>query len=213
VRVNNGADFQSIAMGGGLSGETGTATNTTATTLTTNSAVSHVTNDLAGVRVIATSPNPPVEGVVISNTSGVNTILTVDRWVQPGTSTVASTPSATTIYAILSGAVPGRHIALSTNATAPNATDTALTGELNNAGGGLNRAKGTYSHTLGTSSYSLTNTYTANSSDGASNTIQKIGVFNSIVPVTGIMIFESAVVSPPTLVSGDTLAITETVNL
>jgi hypothetical protein len=212
MRVNSGSDFQSVAMGGGLGGEVGVATASSATTLTTNSAVTHVANDLAGQRVITTAA-AIAEGVIVSNTSGVNTVLTVDRWVVPGTTGVATTPTATTPYTIQSGAGPGRVLALSTNATAPSATDTVLTGELNNGGGGLNRARSTYSHTLGTASYSLTNTFTANGSDGASNTVQKMGVFNSITPVTGILIFESLVTSPPTLVSGDTIQITETVNI
>lgn len=212
MRVNSGADHQSKAMGGGLGGEVGVATASSATTLTTNSAVTHTSNDLAGQRVITTLA-AIAEGVIVSNTSGTNTVLTVDHWVVPGTTATATTPTSTTPYTIQSGAGPGRVIALSTNATAPSATDTALAGELNNAGGGLNRARSTYSHTLGAASYSLTNTFTANGSDPGSSTVQKIGVFNSTVPVTGILIFESAVTSPPTLVSGDTIAITETVNI
>jgi hypothetical protein len=212
MRVNSGTDHQAIAMGGGLSGEVGVATASSSTTLTTNSSVSHATNDLANQRVVTTTA-ALTEGTVVSNTSGTNTVVTVDRWVVPGTTTVATTPTATTPYTILSGAAPARIIALSTSAAAPGATDTTLASELNNSSGGLNRAKATYSHSLGTASYSLTNTFTANSSDGSSNTVQKIGVFNSIVPVTGTMVFESAVTSPPTLVSGDTVQITETINI
>lgn len=213
MRVNSGADWQSAVMGGDLRGEVGTATATTATTITTNSATSHALNDLVGHRVIATTSNPPVEGTVVSNTAGTNTTLTIDQWTVPGTTVAGSTPSATTNYAILSGGAPAPYIALSTNATAPSATDTTLAGELNNASGGLNRARATYSHTLGTASYTLTNTWTANSNDGASNTINKIGVFNSPKAVTGILTFETAVPSPPTLVSGDTIQITETINI
>jgi hypothetical protein len=212
MRTNSGADIQAVQMGGGLSGEIGVATATTATSITTNSTVSHATNDLVGQRVVALSSGVVVEGLIVANTSGVNTVLTIDRWVEPGTLVAATVPAATTAYAILSGGAPARFIALSTNATAPAAADTALTGELNNAGGGLNRAKATYSHTLGSASYSLTNTWTANSSDGTSNVINKIGVFNSAAPVAGNLIFESAVTSPPTLVSGDTIQIVETIN-
>jgi hypothetical protein len=153
-----------------------------------------------------------VEGAISANTAGLNTIIQVDRWTQPGLTTTATTPSGTTAYAILSGGAPARVIALSTNATAPAATDTSLVGELNNANGGLNRAKATYSHTIGTAAYTLTNTWTANASDGTSNVINKMGVFNTLVSVAGILVFESAVTSPPTLVSGDTIQIVETVN-
>jgi hypothetical protein len=119
---------------------------------------------------------------------------------------------------VLSGAsngtgtsAPANYIALSTNTTVPAATDTTLAGELNNAGGGLNRAQATYAHTAGTSSYTLTKTFTANSSDGASNTIEKIGVFNAAS--SGTMFLETAVPSPPTLVAGDQLTITENVSI
>jgi hypothetical protein len=200
-------------MGGDLAGEVGTATNVTSTSITTNSVVSHTLNDLVGHRVLATTQNPPVEGLVVSNTAGANTVATVDRWVIPGTSTATTTPGNTTVYAILSGGAPARVIALSTDATAPSATDTALTSELSNTGGGLNRAKATYSHVIGATSYALTYTWTANSSDGSSNTVNKVGVFSSSVPVTGKLVFESAVPSPPTLVAGDTIQITETVNI
>jgi hypothetical protein len=106
---------------------------------------------------------------------------------------------------------PANYIGLSTNATAPAAGDTVLAGELNNAGGGLNRAQALYAHTAGTSSYTLTKTFTANASDGASNTIQKIGIFNAAS--SGTMFLETAVPNPPTLVSGDQLTITETVSI
>lgn len=213
MRVNSGADHQSIVMGGDLNGEVGTATATSATSLTSNSAVTHALNDLAGHRVLATTANPPVEMTIVSNTAGTNTVVTGDLWVVPGTITAGTTPAATTNYAFLSGGSPGKFIALTANVTAPAATDVALAGEFNYASGGLNRARATYSHSLGAASYSLSNTWTANVNDGGSNVIGKIGVFNSPKIATGILIFESAVPSPPTLVSGDTVQITETVNL
>jgi hypothetical protein len=215
MRVNSGADFQSVAMGGGLPGEVGTSTATTATTITTNSATSHASNDLVGQRVVVWDATNThfVTGTITSNTSGTNTVLTHAGWVIPGTNVAATTPPNASVYCILDGAVPGKWIALSTNATAPAATDTTLTSELNAASGGLIRAKATYSHTLGATSYTLTNTFTANANDGASNVINKMGVFNTWAPVTGNLIFEDAVPSPPTLVSGDTIQITLTVNI
>jgi hypothetical protein len=212
MRTNSGADLQAVQMGGGLSGEVGVATATSPNSVTTNSAVTHAANDLVGQRLIALTAGAVVEGAISANTAGLNTIIQVDRWTQPGLTTTATTPSGTTAYAILSGGAPARVIALSTNATAPAATDSALTGELNNTSGGLNRAKATYSHTIGSAAYTLTNTWTANVNDGVSNTINKMGVFNTLVSVAGILVFESAVTSPPTLVSGDTIQIVETIN-
>src|SRR4051794_40995076 len=76
------------------------------------------------------------------------------------------------------------YIGLSTSATAPAASDTRTTWEgggveMNAASGGLNRAQAAYAHTTGASTYTLTKTFTANANDGASNTIQKIGVLNA----------------------------------
>lgn len=117
------------------------------------------------------------------------------------------------------------YIGLSTATTAPNATDTYLVGpvggtvyELWASGGGLNRAQATYAHSAGVNTYTLTKSFTATTADGASNQIQKIGVFNKTVTTTptttdGSMVFETAVPSPPTLVSSDQLTITETVTM
>lgn len=102
---------------------------------------------------------------------------------------------------------PGNYIGLSTDGTAPAATDTTLTGEL--TGSGLQRQQATYGHTAGATTFTLTKTFT--SSDGTSRTIQKIGVFNA--SSGGTLVFETALASPPTLVSGDQLTITETVNM
>jgi len=102
---------------------------------------------------------------------------------------------------------PARFIAVTENATAPADGDTALAGEL--SAGGFIRATAAYAHTNGASTYTLTITFT--SSDASARTIQKVGVFNAAT--TGTMVFETAVPSPPTLVSGDQLTITETVTI
>ena len=102
---------------------------------------------------------------------------------------------------------PADYIGLTENATAPADADTALAGEL--SAGGFARAQAAYAHTAGATNYTLTKTFT--SSDGTARTINKIGVFNAAA--AGVMAFETAVPSPPTLVSGDQLTITETVNI
>lgn len=102
---------------------------------------------------------------------------------------------------------PADYIALTENAVAPADADTALAGEL--TAGGLGRAIATYAHTAGASTYTLTKTFT--SSDATARTINKAGVFNA--SSGGTMVFETAVPSPPTLVSGDQLTITETVTI
>lgn len=205
MRVNAGADRQALQMAGGTTTSAGTSTAVTATSLT-DTAKAWTTNAFAGL-VVATGG---VWGIIQSNTA---TVLTVDRWYTPASpgGAAAATP-ATGSYVIAPGGAPCAAIALSTSATAPAATDTTLAGELNNAGGGLNRALATYSHTAGTSSYTLSTTFTANASDPASSTINKCAVFDSVVPVTGTMMFEDAVPSPPTAVSGDTFTPTFTIS-
>jgi hypothetical protein len=99
------------------------------------------------------------------------------------------------------------YIALTENATAPAAGDTALTGELTLSG--LGRAQAAYAHTGGASTYTLTKTFT--SADATTRTINKIGVFNA--SSAGTMPFTTAVPSPPALVSGDSLTITSTVTI
>lgn len=103
------------------------------------------------------------------------------------------------------GAQPAacNYIALSNDATAPAATDTALTGEITT--GGLARAQGTFSHTAGTTSYTVSKTFTATATVSA----QKAGMFNAATG--GTMCFENTF-SAVTLNNGDTLTITWTVN-
>lgn len=203
MKVNSGNDFQADAMGA-TAGDTGTSTAVSSTSLT-DSGKSWTTNAWAG-RVVYSGAT---YGVVLSNTG---TVLTIDKWYAPASpgGAAASTP-ATGSYVIGAASQPAFWIALTTNSTAPSASDTTLTSELNNASGGLNRAVATYAHTTGASSYTLSKTFTANSNDGASNTINKVGVFNAAS--SGRMVFETAVTSPPTLVSGDQLTITETVSI
>lgn len=99
------------------------------------------------------------------------------------------------------------YVALTEDATAPAAADTTLTTELTTFG--LGRAQATYAHTAAAASYTLTRAFT--SSDSTTRTIRKAGVFNA--SSAGTLVFESAVPSPPVLVSGDQVTITETVTL
>ena len=96
------------------------------------------------------------------------------------------------------------YIALTTDSTAPAAADTALTSEL--TASGLQRQVATYAHTTGVNTTTLTKTFT--SSDATTRTIAKAGLLNAAT--TGTLVFETAITSPPSLVSGDSLAITWT---
>ena len=108
------------------------------------------------------------------------------------------------------GASGANYIALTANATAPAAGDTALTGEFAAAGGGLIRAQASYAHTVGTGLTTLTKTFTANVNDGASNTANKAGLFNAAT--VGVLVLETVMPSPPALISGDSTAATWTQN-
>jgi hypothetical protein len=205
--LNIGADRQAAQMGSLPATDAGTATSTTASSLT-NTGKSWTVNARSNCLVTTGG----AYGIVLSNTA---TTLTIDRWYNPATpgGVAASTPAAG-LYVIAPGAAPCAVIALSTNATAPAATDTALAGELNNPGGGLNRQLGTWMHTAGTAVYTNSSTFTANSSDGASNQVQKAALFDSMVPVTGTPQFEDLIPAPvPTLASGDIIVPTFTISI
>lgn len=96
------------------------------------------------------------------------------------------------------------YIALTENATAPAAGDTTLTGEL--TGSGLQRQQATYAHTDGTNTTTLVKSFT--SADATARTINKAGLFNA--STAGSLTFETLVPNPPTLVSGDSVAVTWT---
>lgn len=202
----------SCAMGGDTVGFSGTATASSATSLTAT-ATPFVASAYIGHIVVTTSA-ALAYGVITANTTSV---LTVDQWYTPSSpgGAAATTPTATTTYAILPGNAPYMYMALTTNATAPSLTDTALASEYSTAAGGLIRKIATYAHTTGASTYSLAATYTVNGSDaGLPYTINKIGIFNTLTNTTGRMMFETAV-SPSATVSatGDVVTITNTVTV
>jgi hypothetical protein len=196
-------------MGGDVVGFTGTATATTATSLTAT-ATPFVASAYIGHIVFAGA----VYGVITANTTSV---LTIDQWYTPGSpgGAAAATPSGTSVYVIAPGNAPYWYMAITTNATAPSASDTTLTSEITTAGGGLIRKLATYAHTTGVASYSLAATFTVNGSDtGLPVTLAKLGIFNTLVGATGRMQFETAI-SPTAVLSaiGDSLTLTETVTL
>jgi hypothetical protein len=105
-----------------------------------------------------------------------------------------------------------KYIALSTDATAPAASDCGLgsnactlTGETN--GLQLTRTAGAYAHTNGSATYTLINTFTAS---GSFTGVQKSALFNEAS--SGAMIFENTF-SSTNMASGDTLQVTWTITL
>jgi hypothetical protein len=207
----NRRDWQSKAMGlaDAVATYVGAATASSATTLTNSGAAFPTTGQSLSGRLVAVGPNSSgtgstVFGMIVSNTA---TVLTVDRWYNPGTYAAGTTPNATGTYQVLPGQFPAPYIAVTENATAAAATDTTLTAEL--AADGFTRALGTYSHTAAASTYSLQVVFNAT----GTRTINKTSLNGSAVTSTGVMPFESAMPNPPTLVSGDQLTETYTITI
>lgn len=203
LRTNAGADLQSSVMGGGPHvGRTGTATTAPTATTFTCDGEAFTTNALAGLVIVRAG----VYGVILSNTA---TVLTIDKWYNPNDpgGAAAATP-ATGQWVLLPGGQPAWWMAVTENtAQTFDAAQTALTGELTS--GGFQRALATWAHTASATNYTLTKTFT--SSDGTTRTPARIGIFNA--QNNGRMTFFTAIPSPPAMVSGDQITITETVSL
>ena len=112
------------------------------------------------------------------------------------------------MFSTTPGTNGANYIAMTANATAPAVADTALTGEFAATSGGLNRAIASYAHTVGTGTTTLTKTFTANANDGSSNTVNKAGLLN--LSSAGVLVLETVMPNPPTLVTSDSIAITWT---
>lgn len=211
--VNSGLDGMACAMGGDVAGYSGTATASSATTLTATG-TPWVASAFIGHIVVTTSA-ALAYAVITANTTSV---LTVDQWYSPASpgGAAVTTPTTTTTFAILPGNAPYWYMGLTTNGTAPSVSDTSLASEYSTATGGLIRKLATYAHTGGASSYSLAATYTVNTNDNANlpYTINKIGIFNTLTAATGRMMFETAL-SPSATVSasGDQVTITDSVTI
>lgn len=209
TRVNKGTDMQSAEIGGGNVGFAGTATATSSTSLTATG-TPFVASAYIGQWVVAGT----VYGVILSNTTSV---LTIDQWYNPATpgGAAGSTPSGTTTFSIMPAAAAAMYMAITTDASAANVTDTTLASEVVAAGSGCLRKEATYAHTTSAASFTWTATYTYNSTDATfgSRILAKIAMFNSIVPATGIMQFESLMNATATLtLSGDACTVTDTVS-
>lgn len=213
VGYTNRRDWQAKAMGLGPSftfaTATGAATAATATSLTNSGAAFPTAGQaLAGQIVVAwISTTVMVYGVIVSNTA---TALTVDQWYSATSTTGAAgtTPANTAPYIVIPGQNPASFLAVTQNAVAPANTDTTLTAELTTADWA--RSVGSWSHTAAATTYVLTHTFTSTTTV----TINKEAVFGAVNTTGGgVMPFESAEPSPPTLVSGDTLAQTITITI
>jgi hypothetical protein len=141
---------------------------------------------------------------VQSNTS---TALIVDAWLSGGTWGAGTTPNGTATYTLVPGNAPAMWQAVTSDATAPAASDTVLTSEATT--NGFARKLGTWAHTAAASSYTISTSFTAT----GSLTVNKESLFAASIAGNGAMPFESAVPSPPVAISGDTVALVVTCSI
>lgn len=216
LKPNAGNDIQAWQMFGHTTvfGQSGTATATSATTLTGGTETpggSHGTNDAAGMILVAGA----AYGLVLSNTSGTTPVYTVDRWYAPGTpgGAAAATPGSTATYVLIAGSPPAWFMGLTATATAPGSGDTTLAGEITTASGGLIRKICPLAHSAGTNTQTLVPVFTANGSDSLPVTVAKIGVSQSLLSGAN-QLFQTLLNATATLsASGDQLTVTETVTM
>jgi hypothetical protein len=216
VGFTNRRDWQSKSLGGGAflanTWNTGTATATNGTSLTNTSATFYTTGQglagaivAAGPRATSSAGDSTVFGVIVSNSS---TVLTIDQWYSSATMALGTTPNAACSYQIIPGQMPAIFLAVTANTFTPSNTDTTLAGELTS--NGFTRVIGTYSHTAAATTYVLSTVFTATGTE----TINNEAVFGAAnTTAGGVMPFESAEPSPPTLVSTDTLTQTVTITI
>jgi hypothetical protein len=207
-RQNLGKDWQSRVLGGDLIPTNsaarqpfGTATAAPAATTLTDTGRTLVTDEFLGHIIVSGQ----VYGVILTNSA---TVITVDKWYAPNNpgGAAGTTPLTNDKYTITPGGMQAQWMGI-TETAGVNVADTALAGEL--SGSGWTRALCTWAHTTNVASYTETNTFT--SADASARTLQVMGLFNA--SRLGILVFETAIPSPPTLVSGDQCTVTETVTI
>ncbi len=201
------------AIPAGGSGTPSTAVSSTSITATgtpwTASNLSTPQLGLAGFRVYSnahTSTNAPVYGNVVSNTSSV---ATIDQW-WTAADGVGTTPTSGDGFIIGAGGIASvRFMGLTTNSSAPSASDTTLASEITT--GGCGRALATYAHTMGASTFSLQKAFSVTSTFTA---IHKMGLFCCLTSAgADPLIFETALNVDATVANGDTLTITDTLTV
>jgi hypothetical protein len=205
TKTNAGLDLEWTEAIGVAAGFTGTATATSATSLTATG-TPFTSNQYQWMTVFAGS----AYGLILSNTTSV---LTVDRWYNPASpgGTAATTPGATSVYVIMPASPPSQFMGLTANATAVATSDTTLPGEITTASGGLIRKQATLSHSAGGSTGTIVGVFTANGSDSLPVTIAKMGVGPSLLSSAN-QLFQTVLNATATItVSGDQVTVTDTV--
>ena len=201
----DGRDLVAAALGGvGINNGSNVATGATATSLS-DTGEAWTTDIYKGWTVIAEeTTNTPVWGNIGSNSA---TVLTIDSW-HNGDDSAGTTPGATANYLILPTCRP-RYMALTENAGAAAAGDTVLTGELTT--GGCSRALCAYAHSNDAATFTLQKAFSVTATFPA---IHKMGLFSAgTLTAAGILVFESVLNGDASVLSGDTLTVTDTCTL
>lgn len=200
-----GRDLVAAALGAAGFGVSATIATASSATSLTATATPFVASAYVGWTVVAEeSTNAPVSANIGSNTTSV---LTVDAW-RNADDSAGTTPGATANYAIYPTVRP-RFMGITEDSGAGAAGDTVLTGEITT--GGCARALTTYAHTAAAATLTLSKTFSVT---GTFPAIHRMGLFSaSNTTAAGVLIFESVLNANANVVSGDSLAITDTVTL
>jgi hypothetical protein len=205
--TNTGRDLWAAAFGQAANVSGANSSAATATSLTTSGLT---VDQFKGWRVwvpVTGVTTPPVYGNVGTNSA---TVITVDQWWNAA-DTAGTTPAAVSGWMATPTCLP-RFMALTTDAAAASATDTALATE-NNANG-CSRTKATYAHTAATATYTMQVIY---SITGTITALHKMGLYTNGLAAGGanggIMVFETVLNLDATVGNGDTLTVTDTVTL
>jgi hypothetical protein len=195
------------------------ATATSATSLTATGTPWTASNlgtpqlGLAGFRVYAPVTSVGTAPVYMNVVSNTTSVITGDQW-WTAADGVGTTPASTNAFIIGAGGIASvRSMGLSTNSSAASATDTTLASELTS--NGLARALATFARGSNPSGGSGTFTLQkAFSITGGTTTVEKMGLFVCLTSAgADPMIFEDLLNAAATVVSGDTLTVTDTVTL
>jgi hypothetical protein len=216
--TNLGRDWWADGLGfkAPLGGQGSPATAADATSISNTGSVWTASNfatpqpGLAGMAVvvpITSITTTPVLGLIGSNTTAK---AVVDKWWTPDLAGTGTTPSSTAAFYIIPGRAAGAlFMALTTDASAANATTTSLTSE-NNANGAT-RSKATFAHTYGASTFTYVNAF---SITGTITAIHRMAMFTcSLLAAAGIPVFEAVLNVDATVANLDTLTVTDTVTL
>lgn len=213
--TNIGRDWLCEAIGGVTAPAGSPATNVTATVVTATGTPFTASNlaspqlGLAGKRIympVTGLTTAPVYGNIVSNTTSA---ITIDQW-WTGADATGTTPAVTNAFIIGAGGLASaRFMALTANASAASASNTALTGEITTVG--LGRALATYAHTMGAATFTLQKAFSVT---GTMAAIHRMGLFACLTAAgADPLLFETVLNVDATVANGDTLTVTDTMTV